>query len=130
MLRELGNVRQIEGDPRRRWFADDHFDLIVWFNEKDGIIGFQLCYDKFEEERALTWFEEIGYTHRKVDDGEQYPGAMLKATPILIPDGVFEHEEIARRFRQESGEIEDRVSRFVYEKLMQYQGGHGGTGKA
>jgi hypothetical protein len=30
MLRELSYVRQALEEPRRRWFADDFFDLIVW----------------------------------------------------------------------------------------------------
>jgi hypothetical protein len=30
MLRELSHVRQALEEPRRRWFADDFFDLIVW----------------------------------------------------------------------------------------------------
>ncbi len=48
MLRELKQVRQHKGEPRRRWFNDDYFDLIVWFSEKDSISGFQLCCDKEE----------------------------------------------------------------------------------
>ncbi len=60
MLRELADVRQIPGEPRRRWFADDYFDLIVWFDKRGQIIGFQLCYDLPRDEHALTWHEEHG----------------------------------------------------------------------
>lgn len=42
MLREKEYVRQIKGEPRRRWFYDDFFDLIVWYGTDDSIIGFQL----------------------------------------------------------------------------------------
>jgi len=45
MLKEL-NVAQKEEDIFRRWFKDDYFDLIVWYNRNDySIRGFQLCYD-------------------------------------------------------------------------------------
>jgi hypothetical protein len=125
MLRELAHVRQIEGEPRRRWFTDDYFDLIVWFSKKNRITGFQLCYDKFHREHAMTWFEDTGYTHHQVDDGEHTLDTLLKATPVLVPDGVFEHGEIARRFKEESVEIENRIADFVYEKITQYEEHHG-----
>jgi len=42
MLRELSHVRQAFEEPRRRWFADDYFDLIVWVGNRSEYIGFQL----------------------------------------------------------------------------------------
>jgi len=30
MLEESEYVRQVKGEPKRRWFSDDYFDLIVW----------------------------------------------------------------------------------------------------
>jgi hypothetical protein len=119
MLREARNVAQVKGESRRRWFADDYFDLIVWFGEKDEIVGFQLCYDKYGEQKAFTWHQNFGYMHHRVDQGEEKPGK-LKATPILVADGIFDHENIAGRFKRESVEKETRVSDFVYEKVRQY----------
>ena len=54
MLNEIANLRQISEEGHRRWFTDSYFDLIVWY-ERDGatLAGFQLCYDKEGEERAL-----------------------------------------------------------------------------
>jgi hypothetical protein len=121
MLAEHTNVSQISGEPRRRWFADDYFDLIVWFDESDEIVGFQLCYDKSRNERALTWFKQSGYMHHRVDDGEHTIDVIRKATPILVSNGIFDHEEIAGLFRAQSTEIEERISRFVYEKISQFQ---------
>ena len=54
MLAEVEHVRQRAGEPRRRWFASDDLDLIVWLDEADRFVGFQLCYDKGRSERALT----------------------------------------------------------------------------
>ena len=121
MLAEHMKVSQIEGEPRRRWFADDYFDLIVWFDESDEIFGFQLCYGKSRHERALTWFKDTGYMHHRVDDGEHTIDIIRKATPILVSDGSFDHEQIAILFKGQSTEIEEKISKFVYEKVSQFQ---------
>ena len=119
MLKELKDVAQIPGEARRRWFADDFFDLIVWYDENDNVSGFQLCYDKEEDEHALTWQRKSSYTHHRVDDGESKPHR--KATPILIADGMFNHKAVADRFNQESKNIERTLAEFVLEKIFQYE---------
>ena len=55
MLAEIRNARQIAGEDFRRWFTDEEFDLIVWYGDDRSLVGFQLCYDKQDRERALTW---------------------------------------------------------------------------
>ena len=117
MLTELGDVRQVEGEHRRRWFMDSFFDLIVWLDQGDAIVGFQLCYDKEGDQRALTWKAPDSYTHAAVDDGENRPGR-YKATPILVADGAFDHTAIAERFRAESAAVDPAIAAFVYEKLV------------
>ncbi len=119
MLREYKHVRQITGEATRRWFSDQYFDLIIWIDEQERIIGFQLCYDISYTHRALTWREESGFTHHRVDNGENRPGK-IKAAPILVADGIFDSETIAAKFRQESLMIEEAVSAFVYQKLLDY----------
>ncbi len=119
MLYEILNVRQIEGEPFRRWFMDEYFDLIVWLDDRNEISGFQLCYDRLKNQHALTWQRESGYQHSRVDDGEGRPGK-YKATPILISDGFFPKDEIARRFCQVSRNLEKKVADLVYEKIVQY----------
>jgi hypothetical protein len=117
MLIELGNVRQIEGEHRRRWFADRYFDLIVWIAEGGEIAGFQLCYDKEGDQRALTWNRPGGYTHTGIDDGENRPGR-FKQTPILVADGVFDHAAIAERFKRASPKIDPPIAELVHAKLL------------
>jgi len=99
MMKEATNIRQIEWDPKRRWFSSDYFDLIVWHSEEGEPIGFQLCYDKGRGERALTWKASVGYSHNRIDDGENHTGR-YKATPILIADGAFDRNFIAKRFQK------------------------------
>jgi hypothetical protein len=119
MLKEIIDIRQISGEPRRRWFTDNYFDLYVWFGEDKDIQGFQLCYDKDMNQRALTWNKPSIYTHHKVDDGEVNP-LQPKRTPILVADGMFDNISVAERFRRESMSMEGDVSKFVYEKLVGY----------
>ena len=120
MLKEYKKVQQKKGEPRRRWFSDNYFDLIVWFDEKDEIIGFQLCYEISRNERALTWQKEEGYYHNRVISGESSAG-ISKLTPILVQDGVFDYESIARVLKNESRELEEKIAEFVYEKVKQYK---------
>ena len=48
-------IRPVEGDFDRCWITDDYFDLFVWYHADCTIHGFQLCYGKPTNERALTW---------------------------------------------------------------------------
>jgi hypothetical protein len=118
MLAEIKNTRQIEDEGFRRWFTDSYFDLIVWYDEKGGIDGFQLCYDKVNKERALTWRQNKGYVHEKVDDGEG-PGH-VKMTPILMPDGAFSKDSIPRRFDRDSKEIDADIAEFVIKRILSF----------
>lgn len=118
MLREIPNVRQVKDEPSRRWFQDEHFDLVIW-SEAEEIIGFQLCYDKSLGERAITWQAETGFKHNGVDGGEDQPGR-YKATPILIADGSFDHETVSAKFLSHSGNLDAVSCDFIYLKLLGY----------
>ena len=119
MLHEIPNPRQIAGEGPRRWFSDEYFDLIVWYEkEATAVTGFQLCYDKGQNERALTWRRGEGFSHQRIDDGE-IPGR-AKMTPVLVPDGVFDRNSIAERFLHSSGQIDPEIRDLVYKKVMHY----------
>lgn len=120
MLTEYKEVQQIEGEPKRRWLSDDFFDLIVWFSGENLMLGFQLCYDMAGNQRALTWKRPDAYFHQRIDDGEGRPGKH-KATPILVPDGRFDHTVIAAKFRKESVDIEPAIAKFILNILSAYQ---------
>ena len=112
-------VKQISGEPHKRWFEDNYFDLLVWENESGQIVEFQLYYDKLHYQRSLIWNEQTGYLHSKVDDGETQPGK-YKSTPILIDDGVFDFVTIAEKFTNNSRDIDPKVSNFVINKIKNY----------
>jgi hypothetical protein len=118
MLREIRDVKQIPGEPKRRWFSDENFDLIVWFEPEDQIIGFQLCYDKGSEQKALTWLKDDGYQHSRIDGGDN-PGKM-KASPVLEANGHFDGEGIGRRFVENKGDVPEKIAVCVYRKTMNY----------
>jgi len=118
MLSEIRPVRQIDGEPARRWFSDDCFDLIVWYRPAGAIDGFQLCYDKKGLERAVIWLEGAGLSHHRVDDGEGRPGKR-KASPVLTPAGPIDHKALAERFTAHSGLLEEGLARFVLDRLAE-----------
>jgi hypothetical protein len=119
MLRELTNVRQVQKESKRRWFADDYFDLIVWVGERGQFSGFQLCYDKSGDEHALTWHKKTGFSHHRVDSGEtQRP---YKATPILVADGVLDFARLTYLFKERSQKMDQQVAWFVLGKLAAIQ---------
>jgi hypothetical protein len=70
MLREGSHVCQALDEPRRRWLADDYFDLMVWVGKSGECIGFQISYDKSDNEHSLTWHKKTGFSHHRVDSGE------------------------------------------------------------
>jgi hypothetical protein len=123
---EFADVRQIPGEPRRRWFTGEDLDLLVWFDESDRPIGFQLCYKNGGSECALTWNPDRGLSHKIVDDGEQRPGKH-KASPILVAGAPASASLIRERFAQVSAGLPVEIAEFVSKKLR--EGAEGVTEK-
>ena len=117
MLLEVTDLRQIPGDPRRRWFNSEHLDLFIWYDPQDQPIGFQLCYGKPEHERALTWWSPELFSHMRVKAEGRYPA------PILVPDGVFDAPRVAEIFEKESRDLPRALVEMVQERLLQYPAG-------
>ena len=120
-MREINKkfVKQVDGEANRRWFEDNFFDLMIWEEKNGKIIAFQLSYDKHLNQHAITWNEENGYIHNKVDDGENRDGK-YKASPVMLLDGVFDFKTIAEKFKKSSKGIETKISTFVYDKISKY----------
>ncbi|TAK14632.1 MAG: hypothetical protein EPO32_01070 [Anaerolineae bacterium] len=118
MLREE-TVRQNKGEPLRRWFADDYFDLILWEGDED-FLQMQLCYDRSGDEHALVWTEKKGYLHFRVDEGEL--GSLKKASPMMVDDGSFDGAKLRREFAARSRGLEPSVRRWVKRRLREFCG--------
>ena len=119
MLREYEGVSQHQGEGRRRWFRDEQFDLIVWY-EAGEVVGFQLCYDVNADERAITWYASGSYTHTKVDAGDKPMGR--KESPVLEGGGHFDKDRVIRDFDASASEIDPGIARLVHERLETYSG--------
>ena len=120
MLKEAKHVMQVKGEPRRRWFDDEYFDLIVWFEKDDSICGFQLCYDRERKPRALTWTKQYGYKHTGIDDGED-SGISAKGSPVLVDDGLFDAPSIWKKLEKDAGEVPLQLASFVIEKVRAFK---------
>ncbi len=118
MLAEA-KVAQKEKNYHRRWFEDDFFELIVWFDASQAIYGFQLCYPRYGDERALTWKKGSGFTHEKIDDSRVF--GSMPATAILVPDGIFPAELVINEFEKRSKEIDGEIAQFIVAKLIEYK---------
>jgi hypothetical protein len=120
-LTEIPAVRQIPGEPPRRWFASQSLDLIVWLDDSGSPAGFQLCYDKLRAERALTWKPDSGFLHHAVDDGER-GGLRYKRTPVLVEDGRFDAVRVSELFARASATLPREIVEFVSARLRQHPG--------
>jgi hypothetical protein len=118
---EITNVRQIPGEPKRRWFSSRDFDLFVHCAEDGRFTGFQLCYDKPHREHAILYRDGEGFRHMVVDDGEQRPGR-YKASPMLVADGVFDAARIYASFIEASASLPAEVADYVRLALARHPG--------
>jgi len=115
-LREMAGVRQVAGEPPRRWFSSLDLDLIVW-NDGVDVVGFQLCYDKRGTERAITWRSRRGFDHARVEDGAH---GWSRGTPLLVADGRFAKRRVHAMFLRAADEMPDALRTFVAGRLLGY----------
>ncbi len=111
--------REIIGKARRRWFSSPQFDLVVWLADDQSFAGFELCYDKQDQEHSIAWSEAYGYRHMAVDSGEARPGKH-KAAPILVPDGHFDVHRVSAAFDAVRYSLPQEIAGYVSEMLKQH----------
>lgn len=119
LLYEIANVRQICGEPTRRWFSSLQHDLIVWIGNGHEPIAFQLCYDKGWRERAITWRVGRGFEHAHVDNGERIPGG-YKGTPLLVSDGPFPKARVLDEFMTVAARLPEPIKNFIARRMRMY----------
>jgi len=117
MLAEI-SLKQQEDQMVKCWFQDDYFDLFTWQNETSQITSFQLCYDRLNNERVISWDNERGFGHHRVDDGESSPHKNM--SPVFIKEEGFLYHEVMSRFLESSTQINQEIRSFVQEKLDEY----------
>lgn len=121
MLREITSTRQNSKHMRKRWFTDSDMDLFIWFRHQVPV-RFQLSYNKRGREHAITWDNAAGFSHNRVDNGEQEAQLKYKMTPILLADGDFNAATIARNFLRASDNIEESLADFIFARLLEHPG--------
>jgi len=77
-----------------------------------------LCYDKGKTERAITWHPSVAIQHERIDDGERI--FYNKMTPILVADGTFEKDIIAKQFKRAAIRIDKEIASLIYNVLRGY----------
>jgi hypothetical protein len=116
LLREVSPSRVEESGEIRRWFSSLEMDLIVWCDPADRPVAFELCYDRKDHERSISWRPGVGFRHLAVDDGEG-PGIGPKQTPVLVADGLFDARLVAKRLAKTAKEVPAALLDFVFAKL-------------
>ena len=110
MFTENRNVRQEPGH-RRRWFEHHGLELIVWLDGAELVEGFQLC----RAGRALTWRRDAGFTHARVDEGDETP--LKNLTPVLVAGTSVPWAGLIEDFRKSSATLEAGLREFVLQRL-------------
>ncbi|MEI6870775.1 MAG: hypothetical protein WCL08_00695 [Verrucomicrobiota bacterium] len=111
-------IRILENERPRRWMLDDYLDLIIWYQPDGSVYGFQICYDKLADERALTWIHTGKFTHNRIDDGEGR-AARAKGTPVLLGGGDFDYETLKKEFLNRSAALDSEIRELVLSKMAE-----------
>lgn len=119
MLKEITEVRQNPGEDYRKIFQDEEFDLFIWYKDQETITGFQLCYDKKKEEKALSWHEERGFSHDRVQSGEEV--YQVKRASSLKSIGGGHLPGVLSRLKKAAGVLKMSEADFIFKKIREYQ---------
>jgi hypothetical protein len=119
-LSENRSVRQRPDEGFRRWFLNDYFDLILWYESRAGeMTGFQLCYDRHRDERAFTW-ERGKQSSHFVSSGSDERGRPWIATAVLHGDAGPVPAEVVERLERESGELDPEILAVILDRIGTY----------
>ncbi len=119
MFHEISHLRQSSRSQVKRWFTSRDMDLFVWFRKTEPV-RFQLCYNKQNSEKAISWDFHCGFRHYRVDSGETNPD-QHKQTPLLID--LCDQQNlavIARDFLAACEYIDIGLTDFIYARLMEH----------
>lgn len=105
---EVRRITQTPGEPHKRWFQSDYFDLFVWHEPDHSLWGFRLCYDRCFDEHALTWHRATGATtHHSVDEGGR--DGTVAGTPWLREARHGVPAEVIERFDEQGSTLPDEI---------------------
>jgi hypothetical protein len=119
MLREFKNVRQIPGEPFRRWYSGHDSELIVWLDEY-RVVGFQLVVPGDADPLVLTWHDGQALNVANLDDGEGRTGRS-KMSPILVPTATTDLSAALEHFRTIAQELPLALATLVEKEIETHQ---------
>lgn len=123
-LSENKTVRQRPEEGFRRWFLNEYFDLIVWYESRGGdLVGFQLCYDRHQDERAFTW-ETGKQSSHYVSSGSDERGHPWIATAILHGDAGPVPDSVVDRLVAERGDLDGDLLETIIERVRAFNERH------
>lgn len=110
MLKKLNT----KNSPDQIWYCDDDCDVVVWTNSDLSPRGFQICYDKNGEEKALT-FTHGEFSHEMVDEGDDTPD--VNHSPILDHEIPYDAKKILKEFEGKAQFMEKIYFDYIRENL-------------
>ena len=112
-LSEFKNVDQKELDKgiKRRWFQNEKYTLIVWYNLAGEKVGFQLCYGEAGSDTAISWYNNHEFSHRKIDYGKHQNMA-----PVLQTDSGRIGQELFTDFYRYTKNLDADIVEFIQSK--------------
>ncbi len=113
---EIPHVKQYEPGLSRRWFQNGYFDLFTWQDNSGNFHGFQLCYAKNGEQRAIRYSLDIGLRYEGVSQPEEKPGRAM--TAIFVVDAAPK-VALLQRFEEDGAALPQDVFDFVSTQLRQ-----------
>lgn len=105
-------VQHFSNDLDKSFSIDDYLDLVVWYEPMGQMHGFQLCYDRYGRQRAVTWTANGGFSHSLVQlNGSSGLGAGM--SPVLQTCDDFPWRDVLREFEVRTPELDPVVRRLV-----------------
>ena len=110
-------IRHFTNDLDKSWTADDYLDLVIWYEVSGQMYGFQLTYDRYVRERAVTWTHSGGFAHSVVDTGGA-GGLGAGMSPVLKFCHDFPWRIVLREFVTRSPELDPLIRLFIVRQII------------
>lgn len=122
-MTENTSVRQRPEEGFRRWFLNDFFDVILWYDREGGTLtGYQVCYGKNQlGERAFSRFgDKIG--HHLVSSRSTEAELRGIQSAILHDDGGILTGQLIQDLVSCAENLPDSVLETILRDMKNYQG--------
>lgn len=110
-------IRHFSNDLDKSWTVDDCLDLVIWYDATGDMYGFQLCYDRFGHQRAVTWTHHDGFSHSYVHSSGGLGAGM---SPVLRSCDDFPWRLVLREFMMRSQELDPAIRMLIRDMIKAY----------